>query len=281
MRIDSSNVQLKVNVSEKNNKIIGHKKENIKKEQEEKSNKIKIEAKALKKKKEKNYNKLIKQLEDIREQLKKQKNDLKNPKTMNFDNLPFDKLAKEEQEQILKQRKEKIKILEEKIEEINEQIQQLELQKQKAKVEEDQEELEDKKKEIKNKRLENEKQDIVVDESLYNLIEAIKSTDTISSLKQIKTSEKLESMFIPKGRDENSYDSKRLKQIARSAARIDSNVQSSIRKMNRKVKQVRNENELIKFKENSENIKIDEKLEKGIKDSTYEKENSKEKDNNK
>ena len=87
-------------------------------------------------------------------------------------------------------------------------------------------------------------------------------------------------MFIPKGRDENSYDSKRLKQIARSAARIDSNVQSSIRKMNRKVKQVRNENELIKFKENSENIKIDEKLERGIdriKDYTYEKENYKEK----
>ncbi|MBE6052071.1 MAG: hypothetical protein E7214_15855 [Clostridium sp.] len=256
MRIENSNVRLSIKTSNIETKVIGHRKEKLKKE-ERNSNRLKIEAKALKQKREENFNKMIKQLEKIKEELKKEKSNIKNAKIEGFD-----KLSKEEKENALKEKNEKIKILDDKIAEVDKQIQQLEIQKQKQKIEDEKEELEKKERELeKNKVKINEKQqDVVVDKSLFDLIDGLKSRDIISSLKQIRTSEKLESMFIPKGRDEKTFDSKRLKQIAQSEARININISKAIKIMSRRVKKVQNENKLIGFKGKIEDINIGERL---------------------
>lgn len=75
----------------------------------------------------------------------------------------------------------------------------------------------------------------IVSDSLIKLMDAKSSMERIHSLREIKYKQEFEKQFIPYDANPNTYNNKRLNQIAKSNANLELAVNSEIKTMNKKV----------------------------------------------
>lgn len=146
-----------------------------------------------------------------------------------------------EQKQALKDREMDPEEKKYKMKEISENINEIEAQMQQLRIQQKQEEVEKVKEEIEKKKAEEDKykangdevrDGVIISASLNQLIEASHSMENIHNLKDIKSREKIESMYIGPTDNPNTFNSKRMAQIKKSEINADANIAKEIKNIN-------------------------------------------------